>query len=517
MNLSEIVDAVYTDPIKRRFICQQSYFWFFWYYMEKYRTHDAAPFHIQMGKELEFNGYQFLMWKQFRESAKSAYGRGKALADICFGRKRNIHWIGHSESKARKNVRSIANELQGNRRIIEDFGQLYFEQSSKKNKESKPKTVTEFVTENGCYVKAGSTQINMRGEGYDEFRPDLIILDDIENDETIRSLPKTQSVKNFCDEVFGGLAPDCNVLILGNYLSRSGSIAYLERKAKGNDNWRVHTRALVEKGEVTWPGKYTKTIHEAYQRNQGVENEKKHVRSVEQLKQDLGTARYNQEFLNLPIAKDFSPVREEWFEKGRGRYSKENLSKNMNNVFTMHFNGVDRLMENYEAIDPAVSMKESADDRAIVTVGKINHNNTDHFFVLAADNGKWTINGFTEKIKAQRDKLHPKSIGVESEGVQEVFRDVFAREGIATISLRANKKNKMERLMRHTPDMEFGRVHFPQDGSCDNLLEELFNFDGTGASPDNLVDAFAYAMQMAKQDGGAGIYIGGSKKALDYY
>jgi Long-chain fatty acid transport protein len=55
-----------------------------------------------------------------------------------------VKWIGYDEGKAKKNIRAVANELQGNVKIIEDFGQLYFDDSLKKRENAESEKFAAF-------------------------------------------------------------------------------------------------------------------------------------------------------------------------------------------------------------------------------------------------------------------------------------------------------------------------------------------------------------------------------------
>ena len=69
--------------------------------------------------------------------------------------------------------------------------------------------------------------------------------------------------------------------------------------------------------------------------------------------------------------------------------------------------------------------------------------------------------------------------------------------GISTQAINPDG-DKVRRMSRNVADLEFGRVLFPDDGSCDDLKHELIDFTGEDGKPDNRVDAFNYAMQLAK-------------------
>ena len=139
----------------RIYICGKSFKLFFFYYFRNYIKLKSAPFHYDMIQDLE--DFKFLLWIMFRESAKTSLARAFCTWEIVYQKKFNIHWIGHELKKAYKNARAVANELQSNPFIIEDFGQLYYEDKREDNRKSKPKKIEQFVATNGCSFSASST------------------------------------------------------------------------------------------------------------------------------------------------------------------------------------------------------------------------------------------------------------------------------------------------------------------------------------------------------------------------
>jgi len=152
----------------------------------------------------------------------------------------------------------------------------------------------------------------------------------------------------------------------------------------------------------------------------------------------------------------------------------------------------------------AISKKETSDERSIVTIVKFVIRGTKplqtYYLVFESKAGRWGLLDYGKELKITRESFNPRKIGVESNGVQEVFREVFATNDISTVALNPDG-DKVRRMMRNVGDLEYGRVLFPFDGSCDNCLNELISFTGKDGEPDNLVDGFNYAMQMAKEGG----------------
>lgn len=492
------IQILANDKIARKYVCSKNFSYFFFWYFSKYITHKTPEFHFNMHRQLQNLGdeYNFLLWVMFRDSAKTSLARAFIVWSIIYDKKKNINWIGHDEKKGEKNARAIANELQGNERIINDFGQLYFEQRQDK-KISKPKKLTEFITTNNCLFKTTSTNMSTRGDSEAQFRPDLRVFDDIETDKTKSSPVITKKILNFIGETLSGSSIDCDTLFLCNYITRHGVVANLMKRAKKNKNWLLNIKALYENGEIIWPTKFVQTEKEARKINIKIENRKRHVVSIESKKRDVGTDRFNQEFLNIPISIENTIIKEEWVSNGRAEYSKKNL-RNMGRNWYFAMDGIEYKMDVFTAIDPAISKKETSDERAIVTIGTFFHKQKKFFIVLDCRAGRWSMKNFAKELKQVRDFWQPQMIGCESNGVQEAFREIFQMYGLSAIALNPDG-DKVRRLSRHQADIEFESVLFPDDGSCLDLIMEMITFNGIDNVPDNRVDAFSYSMEMCKR------------------
>lgn len=486
-------------------LCSENIYFFAIYYFSQYFTHKSAPFHLLMYDDARFTRFRFLLWIMFRESAKTSIARIVVTHAICYGKKKNISWVGHDKEKAGKNLRAIANELQANKKILQDFGQLYYEDASAVDqKKTKPKQLSQFVTVNNIMVKVQTTQISTRGDLEQENRPDLYILDDIENDKTKRSIRVTQGIISFVEELMGGISSDANIIVLANRISSRGVVAYLEKQAKNNRDWRVLDVPIEDKHGITWQAKYCKTRKESEAINAKVVNPKLYVESLEAKRERLGSTRYAQEFLNRPTREGGQIVKETWFTD-EVYYKRSRTHLDERGQWTIQIGDQNIKAVCFTAVDPALSQKETADDRAIVT-GLVSEVRTQSdagqhvrrfMYILDCRHGKWSLAEFTNQILAVRDKYKPQKIGVESNAVQELFRVNFQQYGLSTVAL-APDGDKVRRLNRHVADIEFHHVFFPDDGASDDLINELIDFTGEAGGKDNLVDAFTYFMDMAK-------------------
>lgn len=300
--------AVNSKRDVRVYMCEQNFALFAVYYFAEFFTYAIPDFHWQMYEDLDNftrGKIKFLLWVMFRESAKSSIAKMYIIYCIVFQKKRFINYDSYDKGNAESALFDIVTWLQTNKKIIDDFGQLFFEERDKKN-QATVKRISEFVTKNRVKVKAYSTQESTRGRIFDKWRPDLYVLDDIETEITIKSAPVTAKIIAHIDALKAGIATDGQVLFLGNLITETGTIASLIKEAKENPAVFKYHRVDVEMdGEIVWPDKYVRTNDEALKVNSNISNRKNHKVSLEQKKKDLnanGRKVYEAEMLNNPEA-----------------------------------------------------------------------------------------------------------------------------------------------------------------------------------------------------------------------
>lgn len=300
--------VVHGTPAERKYICERAFVYFALYYFSEFFTYKIAPFHYKMYDDLRrmLEGeFDYLVWVMFRESAKTSIAKIFATYCICYKKKHYINFDSYERSNAEQALFDIATWLQTNKKIIADFGQLYFE-PPREHRRSTIKRIGNFITANGVKCEAFSTQQSTRGRIYLNKRPDLFVVDDFETAKTIESAAVTDKVTRHIDEMISGLAPGANVLFLGNYLTETGSMQYILDKAREDPRFRVHWVNVVdEHGEIAWKDKYAKTDKQAAIYNKYITDPAKKKVSLEAKRRTLnagGRRVYEVEMMNDPAA-----------------------------------------------------------------------------------------------------------------------------------------------------------------------------------------------------------------------
>lgn len=162
-----------------------------------------------------------------RGHAKSTHcSVGLVLWCIVYKKKRFIVEISDAIELAEANLEAIKVELECNENLKADFGDLVGDNWK----------VGEFITKNGVKVKAFGSGKRLRGIRYGAYRPDLAILDDLENDTNVRSKDQRDKLEDWLDEAvlnLGSLDDTLDVLYIGTILHQD---SVLNRKLK-NEFW----------------------------------------------------------------------------------------------------------------------------------------------------------------------------------------------------------------------------------------------------------------------------------------
>lgn len=176
-----------------------------------------------------------------RGEAKSTYETQLgSLWSIVTGRKHMIGIIMNTEEQAAEMLESIKAELDTNPRLAMDFPEACGR--------GRVWQATTIVTANNRKVRIGGTGKKIRGMKHGPHRPDLVFLDDLENDDNVRDKGQRDKVQDFVLKAVLGLAGPAggmDVFWPGTSLHYDAAINRVSRKP----GWR----RKVFKSIMQWP------------------------------------------------------------------------------------------------------------------------------------------------------------------------------------------------------------------------------------------------------------------------
>lgn len=168
-------------------------------------------------------------------------------------KKKNIVIVSETEEAAKTFLRRIKDELETNKLILWLFG------SQKSDKWSE----TQARLSNGVMFHAKGRGAQLRGLIEGNRRPDLIVLDDIEDEELVRSQTRRLDVETWLNgTVLPTIEPSIGqIIFIGTILHEDSLLARVLNKELYPDFTTRRYQALdPESGEALWPERFSKKL-----------------------------------------------------------------------------------------------------------------------------------------------------------------------------------------------------------------------------------------------------------------
>lgn len=247
-----------------------------------------------------------------------------ALHAVLYGYKRYILIISDTGEQAEEFLDGIKTELEDNYNIIQDFGEL---------KGARVWRSSVFVTKTNIKVEALGSGKKVRGRRHKEWRPDLILLDDLENDENVMTPDQRKKLYSWytkavseCGDTYTDFMYIGTILHYDSLLSKVLKTPSYDTKVYK----AVISDAANQKLWDEWERLYTNLFDERHKENAQAfyeAHEEEMLEGTEVLweakcpylylmikKVEIGMAAFNSELQNNPIDPDNADFNEEWLD-----------------------------------------------------------------------------------------------------------------------------------------------------------------------------------------------------------
>lgn len=440
-------------------------------YLPHYFDRPPAPFHFELVELLErFRGngvggaVRPVVVAAPREFAKTTVcAFGYVLHQICFGKRHFIIIGSDTEDLASDLTGYIYLELLYNDRLRQDFGDLV-----------RPnRAVDDFVTTNDVRVKARGRGQRLRGLKHKQWRPDLVILDDLENDIQVRNPEMVRSILEWIKAaVYPAMAAEGTLFIIGTILRRGSALDIMLRSEDEpycHFERRIY-RAITPDGRSLWEAKHP-------------------VERLWRQKQLMGTLAFNREKMNEPEMEG-GLFRQEWVH-----YYHPDILK-------------DRQLRVVGFFDPSLESGATADYKALVTVGLDPGEMV--FYVMDALIQRLSLEQSLRNICQRYQEYRHHLLGVEDNFFQRLLLAEFDRLGkelglVLPVRGVTQRLPKEARIATLSPLLERGKIRFIRGHSDQELLiEQLLYFPSRTVhddGPDALAGAVRLAQELVQQDG----------------
>lgn len=391
---------------------------------------------------------------------------------VAYGKKKYINVDSFDKENAERILFDIVLEMQTNKRLRQDFGELY--NSKRSSNEVSQKRINNFVTNNGVRVEAHSTQESVRGRIHGHQRPDFLLLDDFETAKTKDSEAYTTQIIKHIKEFQAGLDGSAKILYLGNYITEFGSVQSLIDRAEHDKGLRIRIIPAIASGLPTWPAKYTLTDDEAL----GTDKI-----SLEDKRRQLGSTDFNAEMMNQPIDEEKQEFKKELF-----------VSIPWEDVQS-------KRTRNFITIDTAVSQRDEGDFTGITR----NYVDAENKWYFRAYKYKISPKELMDLIFVLYKEDRPEKIGIEKtiylQAVKPFLDDECRKRNtfLPIVELEHNQTNKHTRIRALLNRYESKSI-FHIKNECLDLEDELLRFPR--GVHDDVADSAAYQIQIAQPPGG---------------
>jgi hypothetical protein len=220
----------------------------------------SPPFHLALLRAAVTERY--LAVASPRESSKSTLlAFVYPFHGICFKRFRFIVILSNTFKKASMHLETMKQELRDNERLMASF--VKHPQITKDAEGD-----SEFRHPDGFMTKVlckGSDQIgSIRGVKFGAWRPDLVIVDDVEDDELVKNPVRRQELQNNVDEALipAGEAGKCQFIWIGTILHDDSQLAKMVMHAEIYPEYKklfyaAHLDPDGPNEKSLWPEKWT--------------------------------------------------------------------------------------------------------------------------------------------------------------------------------------------------------------------------------------------------------------------
>lgn len=405
--------------------------------------------------------------------------------------------ISDSSEQAEGFLDNIRVEFEENTAILEDFGALA----------GSVWRSNVLLTKTNIKIEAIGSGKKIRGRKHRNWRPDLIILDDVENDENVRTPEQRKKLKDWFDKAVSKCGDDYTDIIyigtllhydsllaktLSNPAYRSIKYKAVIRFSQADDLWQqwetiftdlsnddresealaffqAHKEAMLEGTQVLW-------------------EEKLSYYDLMVMRVSEGEASFNSEEQNEPINPDDCLFMEEWFD-----YYNE-----------AEVNFGDPAFDFFGFIDPSLGKTKRSDFSAIVTLAK--HKGSGYMYVVDADIERRHPDRIIADVLAKERWLRASfGHGYRKLGAETNQFQWFLKEELAKASAKAGlylpieevqqTSDKVMRIQTLQPDVKNKYIKFNRRHK--RLLEQLTQFP-MGAHDDG-PDALEGARSIAKR------------------
>ncbi len=441
--------AAQRERIKR---AKSDEMFFFTTYFPHWFESEFAEMHFALRDTLRIPGQKIVRYP--RGFAKTTSAQGTLLYNSLFDRVKFQLVVGRNQDHGQEILLPVVMELEANPRLLQDFGDQTTEVWGWTNG---------FMLKNGCWLASEGWEGRIRGVKKGPYRPNFILVDDIEDEELVRNPRRVRRMIDWwLSEVMFALHDERGIAVwLCTSLSdRSPTSLLLDPEYSPHEGHdppqfdRLSFRAENAERESTWPARFP-------------------TERLRAMEARMGSRAYRREMLHESVP-DEGIFRREWFRK----IAEDEIPQTE--------------LVSVTACDPSVKETTAADRKAVVTVSK--HLPTGRYYIRHAWIRAATDTEMVEALYLQDRLYRPVVIRLETQGAFALLKYPLAegakRHG-KVLHVRALTQSipKEIRIRRVEPIAEQGRIYWVDQHSDQSELINQFEMFPASAAHDDGPDA----------------------------
>lgn len=457
----DLMKEIINNQKMRTELTKQSHWWFFNLYLSHYIQYPSAPFHQQIFGLTEDETIKTLLIVAFRGSSKSTLLTLSFPIWAILGKqqKKFVIILGQTQRQARQALVNIRRELESNELLRQDLGPF-------KEIEDEWGSYSLVIPKYNARITAASMEQTIRGMRHNQYRPDLIICDDIEDLITVKTKEGRDKIHQW---ITGEVIPtgDLNtrIVFVGNLLHEDSLLMRIKEKVIHGDidGCFMQIPLIDDDGNITWTGKFP-TMADIEKERRQVGNE----------------ISWQREFMLKIIPDSERVVFEEWLE-----YYDDLPPTSEGSKYRYVVTGVDL----------AISQKDNADYTAMVSARVYGYGEDIKIYILPNPvNKRLTFPQQVERAKAVSLAVNngrQSKLIIEDVQYQLALAQQLKQAGFPAVGAKVSG-DKRARLALTTHLIQSGKIVFPRKGA-EALVRQLVDFGVE--KHDDLADAFTILIQ----------------------
>ena len=392
-------------------------------YFPNHTTSRTPAFHIELLKDIDQGGH--IADAAPRGFAKSTVVDVMGLARFAiYGRYHFMLLISDTYTQAKMQLGALKSELENNSMLNDIYGNLVGSTWGEDR-------IIVSGLGGDVMIMALGAGMKIRGLRFMQYRPELVVLDDLENQEAVSSKERRDKLMRWLMyDVIPALSKDNhNIIYIGTILHHASLLKKVLDGEGSFASWRRKRYQAITNGQSLWPDKYP--IEKLLS-----------MRDNPAEPEYVGTLVFAQEYQNEPQDDHDRIFRLEWLNCRYKLAEQEfqHRARNPGDDTPWHKAFFSRIIV---GVDPAISEKDTADYFAMITIG------------IQRDNGHiWILDYFRERIGDPLRQIqvvldnyvvwNPDAIKVEIIAYQRGLYNLLRSEGA--------KRNLYPPLQAYKPD-----------------------------------------------------------------